>query len=154
MSSLPDSVEATETPYPAAGRALNTNIAGIHTNITRTAFSDKILITASQAGRLNHWVHVPLANTNPATAFMTSPYTEDRPETALLPLAHLTATTVFGGTKPEMDVLGQTLATNVASAILTQRREEGRLLVLGLGLETSVLDRGCEDLVAALIEIL
>lgn len=50
-------------------------------------------------------------------------------------MSHLTATTVLGGTKREDEVVGQTLATTIASAILMKRPSEQRLLVVGLGLE-------------------
>lgn len=57
------------------------------------------------------------------------------PENDLLPRSDLTATTVLGGTKREEEVIGQTLGTTVASAVLMKRPSEERLLVLGLGLE-------------------
>ncbi len=56
-------------------------------------------------------------------------------ENALLPRPDLTATTVLGGTKREDEVVGQTLATTLASAILVKRPSEERLLLLGLGLQ-------------------
>ena len=56
-------------------------------------------------------------------------------DTSLLPRSDLTATTVLGGTKREDEVLGQTLATTVASALLMKRPSEERMLVLGLGLQ-------------------
>lgn len=59
----------------------------------------------------------------------------DSTDTSLLPRGDLTATTVLGGTKREDEVIGQTLATIIASAILTKRASEERLLVLGLGLQ-------------------
>jgi len=49
-------------------------------------------------------------------------------------MTHLTATTVLGGTKRDDEVVGQTLATTVGSAILMKRPQEERMLVLGLGL--------------------
>jgi proteasome assembly chaperone 3 len=42
---------------------------------------------------------------------------------------------VLGGTKREEEVVGQTLAVTLASAILHKRPQEERLLVLGLGLQ-------------------
>lgn len=50
-------------------------------------------------------------------------------------MSHLTATTVLGGTKRDDEVIGQTLATTIGSAILMKRQHEERLLVVGLGLE-------------------
>ena len=56
-------------------------------------------------------------------------------DNSLLPRMDLTATTVLGGTKREDEVIGQTLATTIASAILMKRPGEERMLVLGCGLE-------------------
>ena len=56
-------------------------------------------------------------------------------DNSLLPRSDLTATTVLGGTKREDEVVGQTLATTIASAILMKRPGEERMLVLGCGLE-------------------
>lgn len=50
----------------------------------------------------------------------------------------MTATTVLGGTKREEEVLGQTLATTLASAVLHRSPTEERMLVLGLGLQDVV----------------
>jgi proteasome assembly chaperone 3 len=58
------------------------------------------------------------------------------PSNALLPGTHITATTILGGTVPGLDTLGQTLATHLASAISgASDGREGRMLVLGLGLD-------------------
>lgn len=54
---------------------------------------------------------------------------------SLLPRTDLTATTLLGGTKREEEVVGQTLATVIASAILAKQPREERALVLGLGVE-------------------
>jgi len=66
-------------------------------------------------------------------------------ENALLPSADITATTILGGTLPTLDTLGQTLATSLASAIHTQNPGEGRMLVLGLGLDRKMERIGGED---------
>jgi len=50
-------------------------------------------------------------------------------------MPHLTATTVLGGTKRDEEVVGQTLATTIASAILMKRPAEERMLVLGIGIK-------------------
>jgi len=66
----------------------------------------------------------------------------------LLPLSQLTATTVLGGTIPELDTLGQLCATQIASAIATKDPRERRMVVLGLGLEKDIAKRtsgGSED---------
>ncbi len=59
----------------------------------------------------------------------------------LLPMAHLTATTVLGGTEPERNALGQLYATQIASAIATKDPAEKRTVVVGLGLEKAATDR-------------
>ena len=59
-------------------------------------------------------------------------------------MTHLTATTVLGGTKRDDEVVGQTLATTVGSAILMKRPQEERMLVLGLGL-TAMAEMGRQE---------
>lgn len=68
---------------------------------------------------------------------------------------HLTATNILGGTIPELEVLGQTLATQIASAIKTQNDRETRMVVLGMGLDKSVSGRqGFSELVGLVLEVL
>ena len=67
----------------------------------------------------------------------------DEDDNDLLPMPHLTATTVMGGTVPERDTVRQLLATQIASAITTRNSEESRLVVVGLGLEKA--DLGSEE---------
>ena len=59
----------------------------------------------------------------------------------MLPNHQLTATTILGGTVPELDVLGQTLATQAASAIKMRDDRERRLVVFGSGLDKSMSGR-------------
>lgn len=66
---------------------------------------------------------------------------EGDPRSDLLPLSHLTATTILGGTEPEMNTIGQLCATQIASALLARCPEERRLLVVGLGLQTANMNR-------------
>jgi len=144
--------------YPAATQTVSATIAGVDTTVTRIYFSDKILVTVSQAGRLNHWVHVPLLNQAPSdSSYLNASVDldEERPDSTLLPLTNLTATTVFGGTKPEFEVLGQTLATTLASAMLMRTPEESRMLVLGVGLERADSGReGFEGLVGLCLDVI
>jgi proteasome assembly chaperone 3 len=49
----------TETPYPARTNTSTTTIKGADTTATCVYFSDKILITVTQNGRLGHWVSYP-----------------------------------------------------------------------------------------------
>ena len=54
---------------------------------------------------------------------------------------HLTATTILGGTLPKLGVLGQTVATQIASAILTRNPGEKRMVAVGMGLDKSMSGR-------------
>lgn len=56
---------------------------------------------------------------------------------SLLPITNLTATTLLGGHAPGQDIIGQLYARQIASAIATKSPGEKRLLVVGLGLETT-----------------
>lgn len=149
----------TPSPFPARTRTATATISGVPTTVQSISFADKILLTVSQAGRLNHWVHVPLVSTSPVEAGLLNPSSyeteEDNVDATLLPMPHLTATTVLGGTKPEFEVLGQTLATTVASAILMRKQDEERMVVLGLGLEKADGGRAVfDELVGLCLECL
>lgn len=138
--------------FPAASTSTSGIINDTVTDITSIGFADKILITISQAGRLSHWVHVPLsaASADPMNPGVLTSASEN----SLLPLSHLTATTILGGTKREDEVVGQTLATTIASAILMKKPTEERLLVLGLGIDsaaTSLTNRSQFDEVIGLV---
>lgn len=164
----PATAQAIPAPYPAPTKTITSTISSIPTTIIRILFADKILLTISQNGRLNQWIHVPLStssSTLSADTTLSGPsfysYDEDedeaeeRPDSSLLPASNLTATTILGGTKPEFEVLGQTLATTLASAVLVKRPEEQRLLVLGLGLQSADLGKaGFEEIVAGCLDVL
>ena len=80
---------------------------------------------------------------------------DEDPASDLLPMHHLTATTILGGTIPELEVLGQTLATQIASAIKTQNDRETRMVVLGAGLDKSMRGRAeFSELVGLVLEVL
>lgn len=80
---------------------------------------------------------------------------DEDPVSDLLPMHHLTATTILGGTIPELEVLGQTLATQIASAIKTQNDRETRMVVLGMGLDKRMSGRSeFSELVGLLLEVL
>lgn len=56
---------------------------------------------------------------------------------------------------PELDVLGQTLATNIASAIKTRNERELRTVVLGTGLDKSMSGRDAfSELVGLVLDVL
>ena len=66
---------------------------------------------------------------------------EEDPNSDLLPMHHLTATNILGGTIAELDILGQTLATQIASAIKQRDDREIRMVVVGMGLDKSMVGR-------------
>lgn len=103
-------------------------------------------------------VHVPLESADPTlTNRRTAPqssvisYDEDErePGLELLPLPHLTATTILGAGSPERDTFGQLLATQIASAIAVRHPDEKRLLVLGMGLNKSFVGLENADEISA-----
>lgn len=138
-------------PFPAPAKTSSGPVKGIQTTVTCTQFSDKVLLAISQAGKLAHWVHVPLATTN--TDPMNPGVFHNHDTTnELLPMTHLTATTVLGGTRRDDEIVGQTLATTIGSAILMQRPQEERMLILGLGLiGASEMGRDGFDAVVGLV---
>ncbi|KAF2003048.1 hypothetical protein P154DRAFT_520401 [Amniculicola lignicola CBS 123094] len=146
------------SPFPAKTSTASALIKDIETTATAVAFADKILITVTQNGRLAHWLHVPLDISGTDSSLTSNPYLEqdeDTPSSDLLPMHHLTATTVLGGTVAGLDVLGQTLATQVASALLTKNSGEKRMLVLGVGLDKSLSDgREFGDLVGLVLNVI
>lgn len=42
-------------PFPAKARSVSGAVNGVETEITLTNFSDKVLVTISQGGRLSQW---------------------------------------------------------------------------------------------------
>jgi proteasome assembly chaperone 3 len=87
---------------------------------------------------------VPLDVSATDAPMASNPYIDrddDDPASDLLPMHHLTATTILGGTIPELEILGQTLATQIASAIKTRDDRETRMVVLGMGLGKSMAQR-------------
>ncbi|KAJ5180232.1 hypothetical protein N7492_003442 [Penicillium capsulatum] len=133
---FPDSLNV---PFPAATKQVAGMVAGVKTDVLVLSFSDKIVVTISQEGRLAHWLHVSMGSQNPGTDGLHT-FSED-PEDSLLPLSGLTATSILGGYAPGQDTVGQLLARQVATAIATKSPAEKRLLVVGLGLGNSGSDR-------------
>ncbi|WEW61539.1 hypothetical protein PRK78_007029 [Emydomyces testavorans] len=128
-----------DLPFPAQTKQAAGLVGGIQTDVMMISFSDKILVTVTQNGRLAHWLHVPLENTNPGTGgYHTIP---EEGEDSLIPLAELTATTVLGGRSPGWERIGHLYACQIASAIATKYPNEKRLLVVGLGLDKPDADR-------------
>ena len=121
-------------PFPAPTKSTSAVINNTLTTATRIAFSDKLFISISgPGGKVPTWVHVPLASTNSTDP--SNPAFTSASDTSLLPRTDLTATTVLGGTKRDEEIVAQTLATTIASAVLMKRPGEERLLVLGVGVE-------------------
>ncbi|KAK3660768.1 hypothetical protein LTR56_000526 [Elasticomyces elasticus] len=155
------------TPFPAPSKTTSGIANNRLTTISRIAFTDRLLITILQGDRSpSHWVHVPLVSASSSEAVnpmgRTSNYSyvdpeeEDR-DVGLLPRFDLTATTLLGGTKREDEVVGQTLATMIGSAVLMKRPSEERLMVLGLGLEGSLEGmsrQGFEEVVGLVLDSL
>ena len=83
--------------------------------------------------RLN-WLQlqVPLASSNPGRAdhFLPSGSADE----SLLPMPHLTASTLLGGSTPDRETIGQLYAVQIASAIALKNPDEQRPVVIGLGL--------------------
>ena len=77
-------------------------------------------------------MHVALENARPALAEHS--LLASSGQTDFLPLTHLTAKTLLGGSISERETMGQLYATQIASAIVTKNPEEKRSMALGLGL--------------------
>ncbi|KAL6702724.1 hypothetical protein ACN47E_001006 [Coniothyrium glycines] len=156
--STPDQYTVVPAAYPARSKTACTKIKGFETTATSISFADKIMITITQNGRLAHWVHVPLDIAATDASTTSNAYLDqedDDPNSDLLPMHHLTATTILGGTIPELDVLAQTLATQIASAIKTRNERETRLVVVGTGLDRSVTGRNeFTELIGLVLEVL
>ncbi|KAF8534620.1 proteasome assembly chaperone 3 [Trichophaea hybrida] len=129
-----DSIVA--TGYPATTKRAAGFVKDVPTVAMIVGFADKILITITQDGRLAQWFHVPLDSANRVIA--AAPETNDD---SLLPLTHLTPTTLLGGTVPEREAASQLLAVQIASIITTRNKDEGRMIVCGLGLKSAELDQ-------------
>lgn len=52
-------LDVREDAFPAPSRAISGLVDNISTEIARVDFSDKILLTISQEGRLAQWVNFP-----------------------------------------------------------------------------------------------
>ncbi|KAH6642354.1 hypothetical protein C7974DRAFT_408917 [Boeremia exigua] len=158
MSTATGEYMVAPAPFPARSRSASSNILGLETTVTSMSFTDKILVTITQQGRLAHWVHVPLDISATDTSATSQSYLDrddEDPASDLLPMHHLTATTILGGTIPELEVLGQTLATQIASAIKTQNDRETRMVVLGMGLDKRMSGRTeFSELVGLMLEVL
>ncbi|KAI4125224.1 MAG: hypothetical protein LQ338_004386 [Usnochroma carphineum] len=130
--SISSPAELPTTSYPATTKQAAGHIDGVLTDVTCTSFSDKIMVTITQCGRLAQWFHVPLEVSNPTSTdqYIPSATSED----SLLPLTHLTPKTLFGGSNQERETIGQLYAAQIASIIAAKNPGERRTVMIGLGL--------------------
>ncbi|KAL8872748.1 MAG: hypothetical protein Q9174_001670 [Haloplaca sp. 1 TL-2023] len=128
----PAAAAAPTTSYPATTKQARGHIDGVLTDVSSTAFSDKILITIVQDGRLAQWIHVPLEASNPTATdqYLPSAAAED----SLLPMTHLTPKTLLGASNSERETIGQLYAAQIASSIANRNPDERRTVLVGLGL--------------------
>lgn len=143
MATVTTAYTVTPAPFPTRTRMASATLHGIDTTVTSVDFADKILVTITQNGRLAHWLHVPLdisATDVPLTPFAHLDREDQDPNFDLLPMHHLTATTILGGTMVDLAVLGQMLATQIASAVKTRNERETRTVVVGLGLDKKMAE--------------
>ena len=157
MASSPP--KAVPEPYPARTKSATVTIENAETVLTSISLADKLLLTISQSGRLSHWIHVPLdasvPDAPPIPSLDAEEGEEDTPQSDLLPMSHLTATTILGGRDAERETVGHLLASQIASALVSRDPEDQRVFVLGLGLDQAKLSRDAfVDIVSAAIAVL
>lgn len=83
---------------------------------------------------------MPLENNNPGTDGFHTLSNGDADD-SLLPMSALTATSLLGGYAPGHETTNQLLARQIGSAIATKTPNEKRVLLVGLGLNASQIDR-------------
>ncbi|KAK4127508.1 hypothetical protein N657DRAFT_641507 [Parathielavia appendiculata] len=118
-------------PFPAPSKRTVGTVNGVPTEIESLSFSDKIMITVSQGGRLAQWIQVPLSAPSSATVDMALPGAG----LSALPSTHLTPKTLVGVGSEERETLGHLYASQIASHLTMRDPDEKRTLLLGLGLE-------------------
>ena len=146
-----------EEPFPAPSLSAMGKVGGVDTDASAILFSDRILLTLSQDGRLSHWVNsesslhlslrpslgapkmltillqiqVPLSAPSSASLEMAlPPAAGGRPQ---LPALHLQPKTLLGH-GGERESLGHVYAAHIASYLALKDPADRRTLVLGLGL--------------------
>ncbi|KAL8708714.1 MAG: hypothetical protein Q9220_006439 [cf. Caloplaca sp. 1 TL-2023] len=128
-----------QVPYPASTKQAAAYIDGVLTDATSTSFTDKLMVTITQNGRLAQWIHVPLDASNPSATdeYLHPAATDD----SLLPMTHLTPKTLLGGSNQERETIGQLYAAQIASIIATKNPQDKRTVLVGLGLNKSAVSR-------------
>ncbi|KAF3314217.1 hypothetical protein TWF173_005080 [Orbilia oligospora] len=124
-------LQPSDMPYPIFTKSSQKEIDSILTTATVLGFSDKILITITQSGRLSQWFQVPLDAAHPA--FLEAKSTAD--DDGLLPLTHLTPKCLLGASTPERQAQGQLYAVQLASLLAMRNIRETRTVLVGLGLD-------------------
>ena len=125
--------------YPAATTTVSGVVSSVPTTVTQISFSDRILVTIVQEGRLAQWLQVPMDTSDPTSddPYFSGPggsMSADQ-EDGLLPSSQFTPKALLGAAAgTEREVLGQLYASQIASAIKVKDSSEKRTLVLGLGL--------------------
>ncbi|EEU44385.1 uncharacterized protein NECHADRAFT_84869 [Fusarium vanettenii 77-13-4] len=132
-----EGIDVREDLFPSRSREASGLVNGVATEVTSTNFSDKILLTISQEGRLSQWIQVPLTGSSAGVVEMTLPSMNK----GLLPSTHLTPTTLLGGGGEERETLGQLYAAQLASHLSLRSPDDRRILVVGLGLAKTDLER-------------
>lgn len=82
-------------------------------------------------------IQVPMDQSNPSRGENFLPSSDED----IMPMPHLTATTLLGGATSERETVGQLYATQIASAIGSKNPDEGRSILVGFGLKRSEASR-------------
>ncbi|RAL58372.1 hypothetical protein DID88_006052 [Monilinia fructigena] len=98
LANLPSAADVFQSPFPAPTKDAKAKIGGVDTNATCIYFSDKIIVTLMQGGRLHQWIQIPLTSASPTsydTAIPLPPADDPGSNAAsmMLPLQHLTPRT-------------------------------------------------------------
>lgn len=147
-----------EEPFPAPSRSAVGTVGGVDTEVSAILFSDRILLTISQDGRLSHWVLAPVfchscLSHLPTGSLLTRPPQVQVPLSApsstsidmpllppmsgaqrQLPAVHLQPKTLLGHGSGERESIGHVYAAHIASHLALEDPSDTRTLVLGLGL--------------------
>ncbi|KAL1839999.1 hypothetical protein VTK73DRAFT_3863 [Phialemonium thermophilum] len=119
-----------DDPFPAPSKTATGTVNGLPTEATSMRFSDTVLVTLSQEGRLTQWIQVPVSA--PTSALLGPAVPGDAGVS--FSSSHLTPTTLLGAGGEARETLGQLYATEIARQLLLRDLQERRTLLLGLGL--------------------
>ncbi|KAK4250721.1 hypothetical protein C7999DRAFT_38320 [Corynascus novoguineensis] len=146
-----DEDTARTEPFPAPSKRVLGTVNGIQTEVESLGFSDKIMLTVSQGGRLAQWIQVPLSAPSSASVDMALPGAG----LSALPSTHLTPKTLVGVGGEGRETLAHLYASQIASHLALRDPNEKRTLLLGLGLDKS--EGGAEafyDLLDLVLQVL